>query len=75
MDLLLAVGTSFSVGVTDWIGRAAAHRRVPTFIVDPGTNAVSAGLRAVHVSEKAEDLLPVVAKTLTGLVGPDGGRR
>lgn len=74
MGLVVAVGTSFSVGVTDWIGRAAGRRRVATFIVDPGAVSAPIGLSAVHVREKAEELLPLVAKTLRGSVGVDGGR-
>jgi NAD-dependent deacetylase len=73
MDLVLAVGTSFSVGVTDWVGLAAIKRRVTMFIVDPSTAPGPAGLRAVHVHERAEELLPVVAETLTGSSGADGG--
>jgi NAD-dependent SIR2 family protein deacetylase len=65
MGLVLAVGTSFSVGVTDWIGSAANQRRAPMFIVDPTAAPGPPGLRAVHVREKAEELLPVVVETLS----------
>jgi len=75
MSLVLAVGTSFSVGVTDFVGLAASQRRVPIFIVDPSAASIPAGLRAVHVQEKAEELLPVVAEALTGSRGVDGGGR
>jgi len=75
MNLVLAVGTSFSVGVTDWVARTARQRRVPTFIVDPGATSTPAGLRAMHLREKAEELLPMVAQSLTGSVELDGGRR
>lgn len=66
MDLVLAVGTSFSVGVTEWIGHVANRRRVPVFIVDPSADAAPPGLRAIHVQEKAEVLLPVVAELSMG---------
>jgi NAD-dependent deacetylase len=75
MDLVLAVGTSFSVGVTDWIELAARRREVPMFVVDPRVALASAGLRAVHLREKAEELLPVVVEALTGSGGVDGGGR
>jgi len=61
MGLVLAVGTSFSVGVTDWVGSAAERRSVPMFIVDPGAAPALAGRRVTHVREKAEELLPAVA--------------
>jgi NAD-dependent deacetylase len=66
LGLVLAVGTSFSVGVTDWIGSAANQRRAPMFIVDPTAAPGRAGLHAVHVREKAEELLPLVAARLVG---------
>jgi NAD-dependent deacetylase len=66
IGLLLAVGTSFSVGVTELVALAASQRRAPIFIVDPGVASGPPGLRAVHVREKAEELLPAVAETLTG---------
>jgi NAD-dependent deacetylase len=74
MRLVLAVGTSFSVGVTDWVALAASQRRVPIFIVDPSATPAPAGLRAVHLREKAEELLPMVAESLAGSGGADGGR-
>jgi NAD-dependent deacetylase len=72
IGLVLAVGTSFSVGVTELVGLAANQRRAPMFIVDPSTAPVPPGLRAVHVREKAEELLPAVAATLTGSDRPGG---
>jgi NAD-dependent deacetylase len=74
MRIVLAVGTSFSVGVTDWVGLAASRRSVPIFIVDPSATPPS-GLRAVHLQEKAEELLPVVTETLAASVVVDGGGR
>lgn len=75
MDLILAVGTSFSVGVTELVGLAANQRRAPLFIVDPSAAPGPPGLHAVHVREKAEELLPAVAATLTGSDRPAGGGR
>jgi NAD-dependent deacetylase len=75
VGLVLAVGTSFSVGVTDWVERAAIRRGARMFIVDPSAAPGTAGLHAVHVREKAEELLPVVTATLMGSAKPDGGGR
>lgn len=59
MRLVIAIGTSFSVGVTDLIAGEAARRGVPLFVVDPQGTAV-AGRRVVGVRDKAEELLPRV---------------
>ena len=73
IGLVLAVGTSFSVGVTELVGLAASQRRAPMFIVDPSAAPGPPGLTAVHLREKAEELLPAVTATLTGSAGPAGG--
>jgi NAD-dependent deacetylase len=70
VGLVLAVGTSFSVGVTELVALAAHQRRAPMFIVDPSAAPSPPGLHAVHVREKAEELLPAVAAMLTGSDGP-----
>lgn len=63
MTLLLFVGTSFAVGVTELFLRAAVQRRVPAFAVDPG--AREAPYPNVELlGEKAEALLPAVAAAL-----------
>lgn len=62
-DLLLFVGTSFAVGVTDLFLRAAIERRVPTFSVDPGTDRAPDA--QVHLLAcPAETLLPAVCERL-----------
>lgn len=73
MGLVLAIGTSFSVGVTDWVASAANRRRTPMFVVDPSAAAGPAGMHAVHVRAKAEELLPTVIAALMGSGNPDGG--
>jgi NAD-dependent deacetylase len=65
MRLVLAVGTSFSVGVTDFVRMEANRRGAQMFIVDPGAPAVH-DPDVVHVREKAEELLPLVVETLKG---------
>jgi NAD-dependent deacetylase len=59
MQVVVAVGTSFSVGVTDLIAGEAGRRGVPLFVVDP-QGASIAGRRVVGLRDKAEDLLPHV---------------
>jgi NAD-dependent deacetylase len=59
MRLVIAIGTSFSVGVTDLIAGEAGRRGVPLFVVDP-QGASIAGRRVVGVRDKAEELLPRV---------------
>lgn len=63
MRLVIAIGTSFSVGVTDLVAGEAARRGVPLFVVDPQGTAV-AGRRVVGVRDKAEELLPRVCALL-----------
>jgi NAD-dependent protein deacetylases, SIR2 family len=61
MELLLFVGTSFSVGITDLLVSAARARRVATFSIDP---AVNGPLGVVSIREHAEKVLPDVAHQL-----------
>jgi NAD-dependent deacetylase len=75
IGLVLAVGTSFSVGVTELVALAANQRRAPMFIVDPSAAPSPPRLRAVHVREKAEELLPAVTASLMGSDRPAGGAR
>ena len=64
MSLVLAIGTSFSVGVTDLVLTDAARRGVPLFVVDPAARAIAGDAPAVHVAERAEELLPQVVDRL-----------
>jgi NAD-dependent deacetylase len=67
MSLVLAIGTSFSVGVTDLVLTDAARRGVPLFVIDPAARAIAADAPAVHVAERAEELLPLVLDRLAPL--------
>jgi len=60
-DAVLFVGTSFSVGVTDLILRAALGRDVPVLSIDPAP-ALVPGL--VSLQARAEELLPAVVQAL-----------
>ena len=62
MDLLLFVGTSFSVGVTDAFLSTALMRGVPVFLVDPGSETPVDQL--THVKAKAEIALPALCAAL-----------
>jgi NAD-dependent deacetylase len=57
MRLVIAVGTSFSVGVTDLVASEAGRRGVPLFAIDPEGASVT-GRRVVALRDKAEALLP-----------------
>lgn len=63
-DLLLFVGTSFSVGVTELFRQAAQLRRVPCFSIDPGAEAAR-GPGLTTLAHPAEDLLPSVLEALS----------
>jgi len=64
MRLVIAVGTSFSVGITDLIDQTANERGVPMFVIDPDDVRIGARTGAVHVREQAEELLPHVCAEL-----------
>ena len=59
---VLFAGTSFSVGVTDLILRAALTRDVPALSIDPAAASV---VGIVSLRARAEDLLPAVAQSLS----------
>jgi NAD-dependent deacetylase len=59
MQVVIAIGTSFSVGVTELVATEAGRRRAPLFVIDPQGTAIT-GPRVVAVREKAEELLPAV---------------
>ena len=62
--LMLFVGTSFSVGVTDLLVQAAARRRVPALSVDPGGPRLPSWRGVETLSAAAEELLPEVCAGL-----------
>lgn len=60
-DLLLFVGTSFSVGITALALEAAHHNRTPVMSVDP---AGSAPPNALSIEMNAEEALPEIVERL-----------
>lgn len=65
MDLLVAVGTSFSVGVTELFLQAATYRGVPVISIDPGNTPPPYGQVEV-LAAPAEELLPATVARLGG---------
>ena len=61
--MVLFVGTSLAVGVTEMILGYTASVGVPVFLVDPGFDAAPyPGVKAIPA--KAEELLPAVCEQL-----------
>lgn len=62
-DLVLFVGTSFAVGVTDLFLRSAVRRQIPAFAVDPGASNAPHS-KVTLLAEPGEVLLPAIAANL-----------
>lgn len=65
-ELVLFAGTSFSVGITDLIGRAAHHRQVPIYSIDPNPAPQAHAYGVRTLAAPAEELLPAVVAELGG---------
>ena len=64
-DLLVFIGTSFSVGVTEMALRNALSRRIPVVSIDPASQPAGRGLDAIqHLASPAEEILPLVCQAL-----------
>jgi NAD-dependent deacetylase len=66
-DLVLFVGTSFSVGITEILLRTARRRQVPAYSIDPAAPPADASPEVTRLAQPAEELLPAV---LRGLASP-----
>jgi len=64
MGLLLAIGTSFAVGVTELLLTAAHSRRVPVITIDPNADNASTAPNTIRILERAELLLPILCNSL-----------
>ncbi len=64
-ELMIFIGTSFSVGVTDLLVRAAALRGAPRLSVDPAAAPQPAWNGVETLAAAAEDLLPAVCRRLS----------
>lgn len=67
-DLMLFVGTSFSVGITDLFLRAGRQRRIPMFSIDPAAAGQFAASGLTALPAAAEELLPAVCTRLEAAV-------
>lgn len=65
-SLVLFIGTSFSVGITEILLRAAYARRTPAFSIDPGGGRAPASYGVTTIEEAAEAVLPDTVRLLTG---------
>jgi NAD-dependent deacetylase len=65
MRLVLCIGTSFSVGVTDVVVSAARADRLPLFSIDPHGPPGPSLAGVSYLPFKAEELLPAVCRALT----------
>ncbi len=63
--LVLFVGTSFSVGVTDLIVQAALQRSRPIFSIDPHAPTLPSWMDVDQLHEPAEELLPRTVSLLS----------
>ena len=63
-SLVLFVGTSFSVGITDLIGRGAAMRRTPMLSIDPNPSPHAGVYRITQLEATSEELLPRLVDAL-----------
>ncbi len=63
-ELVIFVGTSFSVGVTDLVVQNAANRAKPIFSIDPHAPALPSWMSVIQLREPAEELLPRAVSTL-----------
>lgn len=57
-ELVIFVGTSFSVGVTDLIVQAASQRAKSIFSIDPHAPPLPGWMQVIQLREPAEELLP-----------------
>jgi NAD-dependent deacetylase len=63
-DLILFVGTSFAVGVTDLFLQCGARRSIPMFSVDPAAARSPQWAQLIALQAPAEELLPAVCRQL-----------
>jgi NAD-dependent deacetylase len=71
MDLVLFVGTSFAVGVTDLFLQQALSRGIPAFSIDPAGATIPGAALSV-LRGNAETLLPEVCESLGFSVAESG---
>lgn len=68
-DLLLFIGTSFAVGITDLLLRTGLRRRLPMFSIDPAASRPPYP-EVILLPHPSEELLPSVLERLAGSSRP-----
>lgn len=63
-DLILFVGTSFAVGVTDLFLQCGGRRSIPMYSVDPAASRSPRWAELIALQAPAEELLPAVCRRL-----------
>jgi NAD-dependent deacetylase len=63
-DLVLFVGTSFSVGITALILQLAGARGTEVLSIDPAARDAGAGAGVQHLAARAEEILPQTVRLL-----------
>ena len=63
-DVMIFIGTSFSVGITDIFLRAGILKRIPIFSIDPGAHRSSPWPDLQILPSPAEELLPELCHRL-----------
>ncbi len=63
-DLMLFVGTSFAVGVTDLLLQLGTRKRLQIFSIDPAISRAPFWASVASLQAPAEDLLPAVCREL-----------
>ena len=71
--LVVFAGTSFSVGVTELVLRAAQTREAPIYSIDPDSVSLPARYRVEVVAEPAETVLPWLCERLGAEASADAG--
>jgi NAD-dependent deacetylase len=62
-DMVVFIGTSFSVGITNMVVQAGRQMRKPMYIIDPNPSQESKSFN--YTTERAEDYLPNLVQQLT----------
>ena len=62
-DLVVFIGTSFSVGITNMVVQAGNQMKKPMYIIDPNPTQESSIFN--YITEKAEEYLPKLVRQLT----------
>jgi NAD-dependent deacetylase len=65
-ERMLFIGTSFAVGITDLLLRAARERAIPVFSIDPAGSRAPLGFDVTDLPHEADVLLPRVVDRITG---------